>query len=175
MQSSGSQIIEKVITTLCKGAGLCSGVLIVIMMLTIVADVSGRFFLNRPLLGGVEFNRTLLVIVVFFGTAYTQFRDGHIRMDLLLIRLSERSRLVLEFGSLLLALLVYGYITYATIPVTIQSIRIAEFETGLIAFPMWPARLLMSIGMLFFTFQIAVDTRAKLMSLRISNSSRQKS
>ena len=157
MKESSGRYLESIVSWVSRKTAYISGFLIIVMMFTIIIDVLGRYFLNRPLVGGVEFNRTLLVVIVFFGLAFTQLNAGHIRIDLLLIRVPRKVRLILDIFALLLALIIYSIITYSTIPVTIRSIIIGEYETGLISFPMWPARLLMSIGMLMFTLQVFID------------------
>jgi|WetSurMetagenome_2_1015567.scaffolds.fasta_scaffold59943_2 TRAP-type mannitol/chloroaromatic compound transport system permease small subunit len=148
---------SRIIVWLSRKTANFSGFLIIFMMLTIVVDVFGRYVFNRPLVGGVELNRTLLVIIVFFGLAFTQLNQGHIRVDLLLIRASPKWGLILEAFALMIAIPVYGIVAFATIPVTIQSIVIGEYETGLIPFPIWPSRLFMSVGMFLFTFQLVAD------------------
>ena len=148
---------SRIIVWLSRTTANFSGLLIIIMMLTIVVDVFGRYAFNRPLIGGVEFNRTLLVIIVFFGLAFTQLKKGHIRVDLLLIRASPKWGLILEVFALIIAIPVYGVIAFATIPITIQSIIIGEYETGLIPFPIWPSRLFMTGGRFLFTLQLFAD------------------
>ena len=174
MKASNGRHIERTFAWLSKKAATLGGVLILVMMLAIVVDVSGRYLFNSPLLGGIELNRTLLVVVVFFGLAYTQLEDGHIRMDLLMVRVSPRLKLILEIFSLVIALSVYVYITYTTIPVTIRSILRGEYETGLIPFPMWPARLFMSIGLFILTLQLVADLKSKLTTRDSSRSSTEK-
>lgn len=168
MKSSNRGLLERIVAWLSRKAAALAGGLIFFIMLAIMVDVSGRYIFNSPLLGGIELNRSLLVVVVFFGLAYTQLEEGHIRMDLLLIRVSAKGKLILDIFALVIALLVYAYITYATIPVTIRSILRGEYETGLIAFPMWPARLFMSIGLLFLVLQLVADLKSKLTSRQIS-------
>jgi TRAP-type mannitol/chloroaromatic compound transport system permease small subunit len=131
-----------------------------------VIDLSGRFFFNSPLAGGVELVRTFLVMIVFFGLAYTQLKDEHIRMDLLLSHSSRNVKCALEIFGLLIALFVYAFITYATIPVMIQSVVRGEYETGLIPFPMWPARIFMCIGLFLIVFQLISDLVLKLSSIK---------
>ena len=109
-----------------------------------------------------RFFNTFLVVIVFFGLAQTQLNDDHIRMDLLLNYSSGRAKLALEIFGLTLALLLYAFITYTTIPVMIHSIAIGEYETGLIPFPMWPARIFMSLGLFLLVLQLAADLVRKV-------------
>lgn len=133
-----------------------------VMMVAIAVDVAGRYLFGNPLPGGVELNRSLLVVAVFGGVSYTQLRKAHITVDVVVARVSTRLRLILERFGLLIALVVYAFMTYTTIPVTYHSIIIREFETGLIPFPMWPARLATSIGLFILTLQLVADSKAKL-------------
>ena len=54
---------EKVCIRLNTFTGVLSGVLIVLTMLVIVANIAGRYLFNSPLLGSIELCRTLLVII----------------------------------------------------------------------------------------------------------------
>jgi len=151
-----------VIAWFSRSAAKLAGIFMMIAMCVSVIDFSGRFLFNIPLVGGVEMVRTFLVIIVFFGLAHTQLQDEHIRMDLLLSYISRRAKWLVELFGLLLATVVYAFITYATIPVMIQSVARGEYETGLIPFPMWPARIFMSAGLFLLVLQLLADLYRKL-------------
>ena len=148
---------ERITTRLNMGAGVVAGGLIVTMMLVIVVDVAGRYLLNRPLLGSIELNRTLLVAVIFLGFGYTQLCKRHIRVDMLILRLRKAPRLAMEGFSLSLALVVSLLVVYMVIPATYHSVIIREYEDGVIPFPMWPARLSLLAGLVLFVIQLVSD------------------
>lgn len=150
------------IVWLSRRAAQLSGIFMITAMITIIFDLSGRYFFNSPLPGSVELVRTFLVVLVFFGLANTQRKDEHIKMDLLLNYISPRVKLLLEIFGLSIALLVYAFTTYATIPVVIQSVIHGEYETGLIPFPMWPARIFMGVGLLLLVLQLVCDLIQKI-------------
>lgn len=154
------------VAALSKWAGAISGFLIVAMAVTILVDVGGRQFFNRPLPGGVELNRTFLVAVVFFGLALTQLRDGHIRVDILLMRLTSRWRQALDRLALVLGVATFALIAYMTVPSALRAYRIGEYEIGIVNFPMWPARFLLTIGLGLFVLQLFADMVSSFMRRR---------
>ena len=67
---------------------ICVTALMGMMVLT-AFDVFGRYFLNRPIRGALELTEFLLVIAVSAGFAYTQTTNGHISVELFVMRLPE--------------------------------------------------------------------------------------
>jgi TRAP-type C4-dicarboxylate transport system permease small subunit len=60
-------------------------------------DVMGRYLFNKPILGTYEVFEILLPAIVLLGLGYTQGNNAHIRVELLLSRLSFRRRTILNF------------------------------------------------------------------------------
>ena len=73
-----------------------TGVLSVLMLLT-CADVFLRYFLNRPIPGVFELTELAMVVVVFFGLAYTASKNSHIAVDLVVARLPQRWQGAIDF------------------------------------------------------------------------------
>ena len=63
-----------------------------LMMLLTMADVCGRKALSKSVLGAVEMSEFMLVITVLFALAHTEFKDGHVRVDLVMSQFKERTR-----------------------------------------------------------------------------------
>ena len=53
------------------------------LMLVTCVDVLGRYFLNRPLLGGLELTELLLSAAIFFALPLVSLRGDHVTVDLL--------------------------------------------------------------------------------------------
>jgi TRAP-type mannitol/chloroaromatic compound transport system permease small subunit len=151
--SAQQSFIENVIGKISFGANVISAALILLLMLIIIVDVSGRYFFNYPILGSVELCRTLLVAIVFLSLGYAQRFGQHIRVDIVIVRASPILQFILEVIGLLGILAVFGIIFFMTLPVTIDSILKGEFETGAIPFPIWPSRLLLSVGLFIYILQ----------------------
>lgn len=151
-------MIVTVVKRLQEVLGMVAIVFIILMMLTTVVDVSGRYLFNSPISGSLEFARSMLVIVVSFTLGYAQLRKQHIRAEILPHHLSPRLSMVVEGFALILALGFSGLVTYGTFMVAYKSIVQIEYESGLINFPLWPARIALAIGCLALTLQYLVDT-----------------
>ena len=71
--------------------------LIAFMMLSVVAEVSiMRLLLNRPQAWVVDVTSQSLLFITFLGTAWLLREEGHVKMDLVLTRLSPRAQVVMN-------------------------------------------------------------------------------
>jgi TRAP-type mannitol/chloroaromatic compound transport system permease small subunit len=63
-----------------------------LMMLLTMADVLGRKAFSKSVLGAVELSEFMLVLIVLFALAHTEFKDGHVRVDLVMAQFGEKTR-----------------------------------------------------------------------------------
>jgi len=84
--------IEKKIHTISWYAILPSVLTLFVMMLFMTTDVFGRYVLNRPVPGSIDFVTVMMVILVFPAVAYVSSQDGHVRTDVIFNRLSVRGK-----------------------------------------------------------------------------------
>ena len=92
---------------------IASAVLFLMMLLT-MADVFGRKVFSDSILGTVELSEFMLVITVFFALAHTEFTDGHVRVDLVVSRLSARARAFLDMITQFVCFVFSGVFTWAS-------------------------------------------------------------
>ena len=69
-------------------------VMLILMMLVVAIDVTGRYLFNKPLPGSIDIVELLMVIVVFFALAYCG--EGHLRVDIVYGHLPKRVQLILD-------------------------------------------------------------------------------
>jgi len=89
------------------------GVLLLMMFLT-TADVTLRYFLNRPIKGAFELSEFMMVVIVFFGLAYTAAQRGHVSVELVVSRFGERVQALIDSVTSLLSLGIFSLITWQT-------------------------------------------------------------
>lgn len=143
MNQTKQSLIDRIIA----GAVTVSGGALLVMMLLGAADVILENVFNRPLPGTLEATEALMAIVVFLALARTQQVGGHIRVDLITSRLGEKgrrrsTRLGHGFSALFYGLLAWQGGLYAW-----RSISIKEYESGIISFPVYPAKTIMALGL----------------------------
>ena len=132
-------------------------VLVFVMMLSITADVCLRFFANTPILGAVELNRMLLVLVIFFTLGYCQLRKQHINVELVLTLMPQRRKLLIETLEILLAFVVVGFFTYGSFLTACKSTVEREYAMGVVSFPIWPGRIAIAVGLFMLSMQYLAD------------------
>lgn len=140
-----------------QGLGALAIIFILLMIVSTVADVTGRYLFNSPIMGTVELNRTLLVFTVFFTLGYTQLKKQHIRVEMILDRFPPIPRIVIDGLWVLMAMVFMGLVTYGSSIVAYKATLTGEYETGIINFPMWPGRIGLALGCLALTLQYLTE------------------
>ena len=137
-------------------ANVVAGLSILGMMVTIVVDVIARD-IGRPIYWTTDISLVLIVFLAFLAMGFTQAERGHVRVEMLLTRVSPRARNVLEMISWILSLLFCVVLLIAGTAKAIDSVRIMEGTLGIIHFPIWPARIVLVIGIFILCIQLAID------------------
>lgn len=73
--------------------GMCNAI---VMMIFTVTHAVSRYAFNQPLLGVVSISALLLATMIFAVGAYTQVVKGHVIVGVLVDRLSERKRAIVD-------------------------------------------------------------------------------
>ncbi len=65
------------------------GVVIILLMLHITADVAGKYFFNTPIIGTLEIvSRYYMVAVVFLPLAFVQIRRQHLTVEMFTMKIT---------------------------------------------------------------------------------------
>lgn len=126
--------------------GRISAVLIIAIMMITVVDVILRYFLRAPLRGSYEMSEIFFLSSVFLGAAYTHSFRAHVNVELLVSHLSSKVNLILETCMFLIALAIYVLFTWQGTEAFLKSLGTGEYRWGLIQIPLWPARLMIPVG-----------------------------
>lgn len=102
------------------GAGL------IIMVALAVADIIGIKFFKAPIKGGIEIVAFLGVVVAAFAMAYTYVTKGHIRIDFIMMRLSQRAQNIINAFTALLGMVLFIILAWQSIVFAGVLIRTGE-------------------------------------------------
>ncbi|MBW1911806.1 MAG: TRAP transporter large permease subunit [Deltaproteobacteria bacterium] len=144
-----------------NGAG--ASILVVMMLLTVV-DVFGRYFLNRPVLGAYELTQFMVVIVVFFGMAYTAMKRGHVSLDLLLEKFPNRVRGFIETITNILSLSLFALIAWQSV-LQANILRLKGEVSESLLVPVYPLLWIIAFGSVLLCVVILLDIRASLVKM----------
>jgi TRAP-type C4-dicarboxylate transport system permease small subunit len=124
-------------------AWLCGTTLLAMMFLTF-ADVIGRYFLSRPVVGAFEITEILLAITVFSAIPAVTQRGSHIKLDFLDPVLSVRARELLDQISAVVMVGVLLLLSYAVWGQA-RKMAAAGLQTDIVGFPTYLIAYLVSI------------------------------
>jgi C4-dicarboxylate transporter, DctQ subunit len=131
---------------------ISAGALTVMLFLT-VADILGAKLFNMPVKGSIDIVSILLVIAGAFGIAYAEVVEQHIRVDFVVVKLSEKWRLILRLYNAILGVFIFILAFWACL-----SSSISMFHTGEGTLTMqigwWPFIGLIAINLLILTLVI---------------------
>lgn len=120
-----------------SGLAWLAGWLMMLALLMVCLDVVLRYFFNSPIGGVLQFSEYVLLYIPFLAAAYVLKDERHIKIDIILNRLSPKVQVAVNlitsiFGVLVLLVLSY-YGTYITfdyyrrgVP-TLKYYKIPEF------------------------------------------------
>ena len=129
-------------------SGVLSGASLVSMTLLILAQIVARS-LDLVIPSSEDFAGWLLSATIFFGLAYTFQQGGHIRVTMLLTRLSAKKRRYQEFFNLVCGLLISGYLAFYTLYTVYDSFDYEEVTDTYLVIPLWMVQTPMALGSLF--------------------------
>ncbi len=126
------------------------------IMFYTTADVVGRYILNRPVPGTLDMTEMTMVVMVFFGIAYTQRLGGHITVNYFIIKLKGRSYHLVKSMGMLLSLLAFGVIAYYGFKGMAEALGYGDVSASIL-WPTWPIRLCLAIGSTFLGVRFLIQ------------------
>lgn len=87
----------------------------VLMVLLTVIDVCLRYIFNSPILGSYEITQFMMAILIFASVGYTMAIKEHVSVDLVVTKLPNRVRALLEAITCLLAFGLFALAAWRTV------------------------------------------------------------
>ncbi len=140
-------------TRLLNGAGAYISLLMVIL---VTLHVMSRTFFNKPLVGTVELEEIMIVILVFCGIAYTQVTRNHISVDFVTARLSEPIQKGLEVATSLISSLFFFILTWQSL-VQAQEQLADGTSTFDLQIPLFWVMWIVALGFFLFGLSTLID------------------
>lgn len=151
-----ASLVERGLSRLNRIAVTVAAASLVVMMMLTVADTILRYVFNQPILGAFELTEFMIILLVFFGLAYTQQTKGHVSIDLVADRLPRTAQGIMGLITSLLAtgfisLMVWRQIVYAE---RLSNMNQVSRELGL---PISPFVVCAAVGTAVFCLALLVD------------------
>lgn len=137
-------------------AGIVAGGCIVLITVMILTQIVGRWF-GVIIPSTEDFSGYLLAAATFLALAYTFRNGGHIRVTLLIHRLSSTRQRWLNYGVLSLFAVIMGWGAWHICYLVYESWSFEELSQGYIAIPLWIPQVPMALGAVLFFVALIDD------------------
>ena len=140
-----------------EATGYLAGLFMIGTLLAVLSSIFGRFIPALELHGADAYAGYCMAASAFLAMASTLRRGEHIRVTLLINRLSPRAHRWLDMFCHVLALAVSGALAWFSIRLVRQSLAFNDISTGLDATPLWIPQLGMALGTTLFALAFTAD------------------
>lgn len=135
---------------------LIGGIAIFLLVLLATANVLGRWLLDLPVTGYVDWVEQAMAFIALLGLAYTQRLGGHIRMDIIIGRLRGRLLWLAELVSVVLMLLVTLALIYGSSLHFWRAYDLGDSSVD-INLPTWPAKLVVPFALTVLALRLVLQ------------------
>ncbi len=135
---------------------LIGGVVIFLLVMLATTNILGRWFLNMPVDGFIDWVEQAMAFFAFLGLSYTQRDGGHIRMDIIISRLHGRWLWGTELLSTLLMLGITLILIYGSSLHFLRAYQIGDSSLD-IDLPTWPAKLVVPVALSLFALRLLLQ------------------
>ncbi|KAA0890870.1 TRAP transporter small permease subunit [Pusillimonas sp. ANT_WB101] len=105
--------------------------------------------------------------VFLLCAAYTLLKNGHVRIDLLTVRFSKRTRDLIDvIGHVFFLMPLTTLFIYHSYPFVINSLRLREASANAGGLLVWPAKMLILVGFVLLFAQAVSETIKRIAILR---------
>lgn len=125
-----------------------AGIGIVLMLVLVTADVTGRAVFNVSIPGIDTIVASYLMVgTIFLPLGLLHLLDENIAVDILRDYVPDTMKVVFDIIAHLLGAGFFALLGWLYLHVAIEAIEVREYVTGTWDVPIWPARILMPLGL----------------------------
>jgi TRAP-type C4-dicarboxylate transport system permease small subunit len=144
------------IVALANGSMAIAASTVLGMCLLITGAVLVRFVFGIPVLWAPEIVGYLMVVLVFLALGETMLAERHIKIDLLVSRLPERLRDLLDLLTLTLSTGVAGFFTWHGLTTMLRSYEFGRRDSfGALNMPLYIPQAAVPVGLSILTLVLA--------------------
>lgn len=137
--------------------GSASGISTMLMMLIIVPDVLMRKFLGVTIPAAAEISVLLLIGKIFLGLPGAQASDANFHVSLFTQSMSSANRRRVKLVTLFISVFIIALLSWLSIKEAIHATLRNEVSFGVVAFPVWPGKIVIAAGFTLLGLQLLVD------------------
>ncbi|MDP6406750.1 MAG: TRAP transporter small permease [Alphaproteobacteria bacterium] len=149
-----AEMIQRAIENVLVGV---STLIILFVLFFVLAEVVARYVFNAPLPGHLEGAELLLPMIVFGAVSYTQARNGHVGMTLVIDALPPKIRYHTDIVILVLSMLTCAVLAYFGTKYAYQSWDYDDVTMSPPFWPVWPSAAIVPLGYLLLALRMCLQ------------------
>lgn len=130
--------------------------ILAMMMFLTFTDVLLRYLFNRPVPGGTELIEFMMGITVTFSVAYTAHKRSHVGVDLVIMRLPERTRKLIGCITSFLTFVLFVLICWQTILLIFEDYH-SNLESAVLYIPVYPFIATVAVGLVILCLVLLAE------------------
>ncbi|MFH1490584.1 MAG: TRAP transporter small permease [Pseudomonadota bacterium] len=161
-----SAAVKRIYNRIIGLGALLAGLLLIFIMLSVTMDVVLRYFFGRPTSWVVEISGYSMLFIPFLVAAWVLKREDHVRMDLLLNRLSPKARLLLNTVTCFVSALICLLLTWHGMRVTLYFFKVGYKTPTVLMLPKSMIIAIIFVGFFFLCIQFFISAYGHLRTWR---------
>jgi TRAP-type C4-dicarboxylate transport system permease small subunit len=149
-------------------AAVIAAVLIFFITIAVLVEIALRYFFNLPQAWVLETVEYCLLYITFLGAAWVLKRDGHVKLDILIIRLKPRNQLIVNIITSVIGALIFLSIAIYGVLVTWDDVVRDLWIASELEPPRAPIIAIIPIGSLLLFAQFLRKTHGQIRSWETS-------
>jgi TRAP-type C4-dicarboxylate transport system permease small subunit len=142
-----------------QGSRVAAMLLTAALLVAINYEVFSRYVFNSPTIWATEYSAYFVVAITFVGAAFAVARDSHIRVTLLLDKVSARARGQIETLAAWLPVVLVLLAAWKTLEFVRAEYLAGTRDFGLLATAMWVPQSAVAIGYVGLLIALALEAR----------------
>lgn len=150
--------VNKIYNRVIELGALIAGVLLIFLMLSVTLEVTLRYFLGRPTSWVGEICGYILLYIPFLVAAWVLRKDGHVRMDLVIITLSPKTQSLLNAITSFVCAAICFLLTWYGIKVTLYFSNLGYKTPTVLMLPKSIIIAVIFVGSFLLAVQFLIGT-----------------
>lgn len=134
-------------------AGYASGFVLLLMAVVMFYEVVARRA-GHPTLWVSEFTGYFFLWSVMVGATYTQYQNGHVRVEMLAERLPRKAQVALELAALVIGIIYCAVLVWVGWDQVMNSYALGKVSNSPMRIPLYPVELGIPVGALLVLIQL---------------------
>ena len=147
---------ESAVTQVSRAFNVIGVIAIGMLMLIIASDVLGRFLFNNPITGTVDYCEYVMVIAVYLAVSYCALVKGHVSVDLIVAKFSQRGQVIIDSVTGFVSLAFFSLIAWQSVSILFEARNRGEVSMT-VGIPSWPFRAILLVGIVMLCLVLLID------------------